>query len=326
MMDIPAPPYSLGQAGATHPFCATFLRQAKRLPACSKKETSPPRSSFGHSFSMKSWTSLRKASSSEVKRKSMCGSLRSQLSVVSYQFTVSARRKPTAVTKAMIGALLRARQGWRREQIGKGRWAIGRVNRASPSFHRRFPIASCLCSFQRAGVLFFALGGGEERFLCSGVRFVGGPGAVEAGPGAFQRGEERLLFFDRLLGEERSEHFLGRLFGREDDLGLGDEGDQPVLDCHPRLPDKGLLASMERDTLAVDGLVGTGRGEEVGFGLDSRRAGAGRQVEGGRDAAESVGEGHDRAAVHDAGDGTEVLADVEFRAHAFLGYFYEADA
>src|SRR3990172_9090007 len=76
MIDMPAPPYSLGQAGATHFFCASLARQAKKLPACSKTLTPPPRSSAGHSFSMKSRTSSRNASSSGVKRKSITVSFR----------------------------------------------------------------------------------------------------------------------------------------------------------------------------------------------------------------------------------------------------------
>ena len=60
---------------------------------------------------------------------------------------------------------------------------------------------------------------------------------------------------------------------------------------------------MEGHALSVNCLAGASGGEEVGLGLDGGRPGARRQVQGGGDAAERVGEGYDRTAVHDAGDG-----------------------
>src|SRR3990172_2863298 len=74
---IPPPPYSFGQAGATQPRAASFLRQVSIASA--RSETSKPNpaarravfSSGGHSVWMKSLTSLRNAPSSGESLKSM---------------------------------------------------------------------------------------------------------------------------------------------------------------------------------------------------------------------------------------------------------------
>ena len=62
------------------------------------------------------------------------------------------------------------------------------------------------------------------------------------------------------------------------------------------------------------------------FRFDRRRAGAGRQVEARRGAAERVGEGHDGAAVHDAGHCTQLVAHIDLGDDALWRGFDEAQA
>lgn len=65
-------------------------------------------------------------------------------------------------------------------------------------------------ALEDASVLFFAVRGGEEGVAGRGVGLDRGPGAVEAGAGAFEASEEGLLLLDGLAGEEGSE---GLFFG-----------------------------------------------------------------------------------------------------------------
>jgi len=66
--------------------------------------------------------------------------------------------------------------------------------------------------------------------------------------------------------------------------------------------------------------------EEVGLGLERRRAGAGGQVEEGRRRADGVGQGHQRTAVQRAADRRQRRPVIELRHHALRRRLHEANA
>lgn len=120
---------------------------------------------------------------------------------------------------------------------------------------------------------------------------------------------------------------LGGGLGVEDDLGLGDLGDEAAFGvADGGLPGLGAAAAMEGDAFGGDDGSDEAGCEEVGFGFDGGGAGALGEVERGADRAEGIGEGHDGTAVEDAGDGAEFVANGELCGDALGGGGGEADA
>jgi hypothetical protein len=97
---------------------------------------------------------------------------------------------------------------------------------------------------------------------------------------------------------ERVRDFLQPIRLSQDQLGLGDERDQPPFGrCHPNLPDHGPPAAMDRRRLAGHHRSNRRWSDKVGLALDRRGSGALGQVEDRAGRAERIGEGHQGAAM-----------------------------
>src|SRR5262249_19693682 len=92
------------------------------------------------------------------------------------------------------------------------------------------------------------------------------------------------------FSEHRATHLVPAvLISPHDKLGLRyDGGELAVASGDPGLPDHGGAAAMERRAFRPQGIAKRDRSKEIGLALDCGRAGALRQIEEGRGAAEIV--------------------------------------